>query len=111
MVVVIEAAVTVRLRVVVRVVPPLVPVMVTVELPVAAEVEAVKVRVLLPVVGLGVKRALTPLGRPLAESETLPLRLVWLRMMVLTPLEPWVKVKLAGLAESEKPETAVLVRF
>jgi hypothetical protein len=81
------------------------------KVPVAAELDALKVRVLLPLVGVGLKLALTPLGNPLADSETLPLRLVWLRMMVLTPLAPCATLKLAGLAESEKPAGVVLVVF
>ena len=37
-----------------------------------AELLAVKVTVLLPVVGFGEKDAVTPLGRPEAERVTLP---------------------------------------
>jgi len=51
---------------------PEVPVMVTGYCPMGTELLAVKVRVLLPVVGLGVKDAVTPLGRPEAKSVTLP---------------------------------------
>ena len=40
--------------------------------PTAAELLAVRVSVLAPVVGFGEKDAVTPLGRPDAESVTLP---------------------------------------
>jgi hypothetical protein len=52
---------------------PDVPVIVTVYCPVVAVLPAVKVRVLIPVVGLGVKVAVTPLGKPDAARVTLPL--------------------------------------
>jgi len=51
---------------------PEVPVTVNEYCPTAAELLAVKVIVLVPVVGLGAKDAITPLGRPEAESVTLP---------------------------------------
>jgi hypothetical protein len=59
--------------VVLAVVLPLVPVMMTVEVPAVAVLLAVKVTRLLPVVGLVPKAAVTPLGKPEAESVTLPL--------------------------------------
>jgi hypothetical protein len=65
-------AYTPRTRVEVTVRLPDVPVMVTLYWPTGTELLAVKVSVLLPVVGLGVKEAVTPLGRPDAESATLP---------------------------------------
>jgi hypothetical protein len=49
-----------------------VPVTVTVLCPMVAELVAVNVSVLFPVVGLGENDAVTPLGRPDAESVTLP---------------------------------------
>jgi hypothetical protein len=52
---------------------PEVPVMVIVDEPVAAELLAVSVSVLFPVVGLVPKDAVTPLGRLEASSVTLPL--------------------------------------
>ena len=52
---------------------PDVPLIVTVAVPVAAVLEAVKVSVLAPVVELGLKDAVTPLGRPDAARATLPL--------------------------------------
>src|ERR1700710_459094 len=65
--------VTVRLTVVVWVVLPPTPVMVTVEVPRVAVEEAVKVSVELPAPGApieaGLKEAVTPEGRPEADSE------------------------------------------
>src|SRR5271155_1858236 len=52
---------------------PEVPLMVTVAGPVVAELLAVSVRTLLPVVGFVPNEAVTPLGKPDAESVTLPL--------------------------------------
>lgn len=49
-----------------------VPVIVTVAAPVVAELLAVSVSTLLPVVGFVAKAAVTPLGRPDAASVTLP---------------------------------------
>ena len=68
----VAVALTVRARVVVAVRLPEVPVMVTVELPVVAVELAVRVRMLLPVVGFVPKAAVTPLGRPEAARVTLP---------------------------------------
>jgi hypothetical protein len=53
---------------------PLVPVTVTVADPVVAVVEAVKVRVLVPVVEAGLKLAVTPAGKPLAARATVPVK-------------------------------------
>lgn len=66
-------ALTVRAIVVLAVVVPEVPVMVTVDEPAAAELLAVNVTTLLPVVGLVANDAVTPLGRPEAARVTLPL--------------------------------------
>ena len=63
----------VRANVVVAVRAPDFPVTVTLYCPTAAELLAVSVSVLLyPVVGFGKNDAVTPLGRPDAESVTLP---------------------------------------
>jgi hypothetical protein len=67
-------SVTVRLTVVVCVSEPDVPVMVTVAPPVVAELLAVKVRVLVPVVLAGLNNAVTPLGKPVAARLTLPVK-------------------------------------
>ena len=82
---------------------PLVPVTVTVADPVVAVVEAVKVRVLVPVVDAGLKLAVTPAGKPLAARATVPLKpFSGLTVMVLLPDAPWVTERLVGLADSEK---------
>jgi len=56
---------------------PDVPVTITLYCPTAAELLAVNVIVLLPVVGLGAKDAVTPLGRPDTERETTPVNPYW----------------------------------
>jgi hypothetical protein len=43
-------------------------------LPVAAVLPALNVSVLVPLVDVGLKDAVTPLGRPLAASDALPLK-------------------------------------
>src|SRR6202042_1657919 len=65
---------TVRLSVVLFVKLPDVPVIVTGPVPVAAVPVAVKVSVLVEVVGFGLKPAVTPLGVPVADRVTLPLK-------------------------------------
>jgi hypothetical protein len=65
-------AYTLRVRVVVTIRLPEVPVMVSVFVPGAAELLAVNVNSLAPVVGFGFQRAVTPLGRPETERVTLP---------------------------------------
>lgn len=56
---------------------PEVPVTVTVRCPMLAELLAVSVSVLLPVVGFGAMDAVTPLGRPDTERFTLPMNPYW----------------------------------
>jgi len=90
-------AFTVRLMVVVFVNEPEVPVIVTVTVPVAAVPLAVKVSVLEAVAGLGLKPAVTPLGKPDAASVTLPLKpFSGVMVIVLVPLLPCVMVTLFG---------------
>jgi len=76
----------------------------TVAAPSVAVLDAVKVSVLLPpVVELGLKLAVTPVGNPLALKATLlvnPFRRVM--VMALVPLAPRLIVRLEGLAESAK---------
>lgn len=97
----VKAWATVSVRVVVCVKPPEVPVTVTVPEPVVAVPLAVNVSVLLPVAGFGLKAAVTPLGNPEAESDTLPLNpFSGVIMIVLDPWLPCVTVKLFGLADS-----------
>ncbi len=77
---------TVRLIVVVCIKLPESPVTVTVAMPVAAVALAVKVRVLLLVAGLGLNAAVTPLGKPDAESVTFPLKpFIGVMVIVLVP--------------------------
>jgi len=82
---------------------PEVPVMVTVAAPAVAVLLAVSVKVLVAMAGLGLKEAVTPLGKPDAEKLTLPLKPFWgVSEIVLEPLAPCVTVKLLGEAESVK---------
>ena len=68
---------------------PDVPVMVTVKVPVAAVRLAVSVKVLVPVVLVGLKDPVTPLGRPDAVRLTLLAKpFSGFIMMVLAPLVP-----------------------
>lgn len=80
---------TVRLRVVLPVVLPDTPEMVTVTVPVVAVALAVKVSVLVLVAGFGLNDAVTPLGKPVAERVTLPLKPPsGVIVIVLVPLLP-----------------------
>ena len=80
---------------------PDVPVTVTEAVPVAAELLAVSVSVLVLVVLLGLNDAVTPLGRPDADKLTLLLKpFCGVTVMVLAPLAPCVIVRLFGEAES-----------
>jgi len=64
-------------------------VIVTVEVPVAAVVLAVRVKELVVVAEVGLKDAVTPLGKPDADKLTLPLKPFWgATVMVLEPLDP-----------------------
>ena len=80
---------------------------VTVAAPRVAVAETARLSVtLFPVVEVGVKVAVTPLGRPLALKATLPVKPpVRVIVMALVPLAPRLTVKLDGLAESEKSGT------
>jgi len=78
-----------RLIVVVCVRLPELPVSVTVNVPWLALSLAVNVNVPLDVAGLGLNAALTPLGRPEAESVTWPVKPPdGVMVMVLVPVEP-----------------------
>lgn len=82
-------AFTVRVMVAVLVRLPDVPVMVTLPVPTDAPLLAASVKVLELVAGLGLKDAVTPLGKPEADRETLPLKpFVGVIVIVLLPLEP-----------------------
>src|SRR5207249_3811399 len=96
-------AFTVKLMVVVLVRLPDVPVMVMLPVPTVAVLLAASVRVLELVAVLGLKEAVTPLGRPEADRDTLLLKpFAGVMVIVLLPLEPRVTVKLLGEAESVK---------
>ena len=77
------------------------PVMVTVDVPVVAAALAVSINVLVLVVLLGLKEAVTPLGRPEADKLTLPLKpFCGVTVIVLVPLLPCTRVTPFGKAES-----------
>jgi len=79
---------TVSFTVVVFVKTPEVPVIVTVAEPVEADVLAVRVSVLVDVAGFGLNEAVTPFGRPEADSVTLPENPL-AGVMVILPV-PWL---------------------
>ncbi len=86
--------------------------MVTVAVPVVAVLLAVNVSALVPVVLLGLNEAVTPLGRPAADSATLPVKpFCGVTVTVLAPLEPCVRVKLLGNAARLKSGAAFTVRL
>ena len=94
---------TVRDIVVVCVSVPLTPVIVTVAAPRGAVLDAVKVRVLVPVVETGLKAAVTPVGSPLALRATTPVNPPeGVTVIVLLLVPPCATVALAGLADKEK---------
>jgi len=79
---------------------PDVPVIVTVTVPVAAVLLAVNVNELVLVVLAGLKDTLTPLGNPVADKLTLPLKPLWGETVIVpVPLVPCIKLKLLGDAE------------
>jgi hypothetical protein len=90
---------------------PETPVMVTVAVPVVAVLLAVSVSVLVvAVAGLGLKDAMTPLGRPEAEKVTLLLKpFCGVTVIVLVPLAPCAMLRLVGDAEIPKFGTAAAV--
>jgi hypothetical protein len=93
--------VTVRAIVVLCVKLPDEPVTVTMAVPVAAVALAARVRALVPVAGLGLNAAETPLGRPEAESVTLPLKPFEVVIEIaLVPLPPCATLSALGAADS-----------
>jgi hypothetical protein len=89
--------VTVSERIVVVDKLPEAPVMVTVTVPVVAVLLAISVNVLVLVVLVGLKEAVTPLGRPEADRLTLPLKpFCGVTVMVLVPLVPCIMLRLPG---------------
>jgi hypothetical protein len=82
---------------------PAVPVTVTVTVPVTAVLLAVSVNVLVPVVLVGLKEAVTPLGRPEADKLTLLLKpFCGVTVMLLVPLVPCRMLRLLGEVAREK---------
>ena len=82
---------------------PEVPVMVTGKVPTAAVLTAVKVSVLVVAVLLGLKEAVTPLGRPEADNVTALLKpFCGVTVMVFVPVAPCVIVTLLKEVDSEK---------
>jgi hypothetical protein len=82
---------------------PEVPLMVIVAELTMAELLAVRVSTLLPVVGLMANAAVTPLGRPDAASVTLPVKPFCLVTRIVDfPEAPWGTVGEAGEAPSVK---------
>lgn len=94
---------TVREIVALAVSEPEVPVIVTVDVPIVAELLAVNVTTLLPVVGLVPKLVVTPLGSPEAVRVTLPLNAFnGTTLTVSVPLAPCLTDKL--LADEVSPK-------
>jgi hypothetical protein len=96
-------AFTVSAIVVVRESVPDVPVMVTLAVPIVAVLDAANVTVLLfPVVEVGLKAAVTPLGNPLALNATAPVKPP-VRVIATDALEldPRVTANVAGDAATE----------
>ncbi|SRR6266568_3707144 len=83
---------------------PEVPVMMTFAVPPAAELLAVKVSTLVPLVGFVPHDAVTPVGRPDVTTRlTLPVNPYnGVTVMVDVPMAPWLIDRLAGNAEREK---------
>ena len=106
------AGVTVRVMDVVFVKPPDVPVIVTVNPPVCAVIEAVSVSVLLVAVLLGLKEAVTPLGKPEADKLTLPLNpFCRATVTALVLLPPWKRLSVVGEADRVKLPAETTVRL
>ena len=90
---------------------PDVPVMVTVATPTVAVLLAVSVSTLVPVVGLLLKEAVTPLGRPVAARVALLENPFFgVSVMVDVPDAPWATLRDAGDAERVKLGAGLTVR-
>lgn len=82
---------------------PDVPVMVTVDVPAVAVVLAVRVSTLELAEEAGLNEAVTPLGRPVAVNDTLPVKgLTSVTVMVSVPLAPWTTERVAAVGLSVK---------
>jgi hypothetical protein len=102
----------VRVTVVVLVNAPEIPAIVTVAGPVAAVFEAVNVKTLEAVVELGLKEAVTPLGRPEADRSTVPLKPFCGAIVTVTfPAVPCTTLKLVGNVESVKLPGEITARL
>jgi hypothetical protein len=102
---------TVRDTLTLCVTPPPLAVTVIVEDPTMAVLSADNVRVEVPLPGAaiepGLKLAVTPVGRPEADSDTAELKPPVSEVEMAVPAEPpWVTVKLAGDALKEKSGAA-----
>ena len=96
-------AFTVSEIVVVLVIVPELPEIVMLAVPVVAVPLAVNVKVLLLEVDVGLNDAVTPLGEPLAEKLTFPVKPFSSKMLtVVVTLLPCTTVKLPGDADSAK---------
>ena len=96
--------VTLSVRLVVAVVLPDVPVTVTVNEPSVAVLLAVSVRTLEVVDDAGLNEAVTPLGRPDAVNDTVPVNpLRSVTVMVSVPLLPCFTERLVAEGASVKP--------
>ena len=79
------------------------PVTVTVAVPVVALALAARVKVLDDVDAVGLKLAVTPVGRPDAENVTFPVKpLIGVTVIVLVPLLPCTTLSEDGLEDKEK---------
>lgn len=79
------------------------PVTVTVNVPVAAVAEADNVSALVVEVEVGLKFAVTPLGRPEADKAAVPVNPLRGETEMVLPLAvPWVMVTVVGEAERLK---------
>jgi len=100
----VPAATTVSVKVVVAVVDPEVPVTVMVDAPVVAVLLAVSVSTLEVVEDAGLNEAVTPLGRPDAVNETVPVNPARsVTVMVSVALVPCVTERLVAEGASVKP--------
>ena len=87
---------------------PDVPGMVTVVGPVVAELLAVSVKVLVPVVLVGLNDAVTPRGKPVSAKVTLPVKPpVGFTVIVLGTLPPCATLKALGATDNVKPVAVV----
>jgi hypothetical protein len=97
-------------KVVVSVTPPLTPDIVTVAAPDAAVALAVSVSVLVVEAGFGLKFAVTPAGKLVAVSVTLPVNPVAsVTVTALVPVVPWATGPLSADAESVNGAVTVTV--